>query len=393
MLSIAELRAKCASLPPAVYVLAWIFFGSVTILFNKYILSNRGFHYPAILTCWHLFSATIATQILARTTTLLDGRKEVRMTGRVYFRAIVPIGVLYSASLVCSNQVYLYLSVAFIQMLKASSPFAVLIVSYLFGVSNPKLKVVLNILVIVFGVALSSFGEIKFSWIGFFYQGGGIFFEAIRLVMIQILLSGEGQNMDPLVSLYYYAPICTAMNFLVALVMEFGAFQISDIYEVGLWTLLLNAAVAFLLNVSSVFLIGKTSGLVMTLCGVLKNILLVVASILIWATIITPIQFFGYSIALCGLVYYGVGYDGIMTYYKTTKEFAQKILSGSSAQDIEEGEGLTGRPKGFLENPTTQWVVMIAMYATIFLLLITGIMIKTGTAPEYLQQIFGMVDD
>lgn len=40
------------------------------------------------------------------------------MTGRIYLRAIVPIGVLYSASLVCSNQVYLYLSVAFIQMLK-----------------------------------------------------------------------------------------------------------------------------------------------------------------------------------------------------------------------------------------------------------------------------------
>ena len=58
------------------------------------------------------------TQILARTTTLLDGRHAVKMTGRVYLRAIVPIGVLYSLSLVCSNQTYLYLSVAFIQMLK-----------------------------------------------------------------------------------------------------------------------------------------------------------------------------------------------------------------------------------------------------------------------------------
>jgi hypothetical protein len=71
-----------------------------------------------LLTCWHLIFATILTQILARTSTLLDGRKTVRMTGKVYFRAIVPIGVLYSLSLVCSNLTYLYLSVAFIQMLK-----------------------------------------------------------------------------------------------------------------------------------------------------------------------------------------------------------------------------------------------------------------------------------
>lgn len=64
-----------------------------------------------------VFSA-IATQILARTTRLLDGRKYVEMTGRMYLRIIVPIGLLYSGSLVFSNLTYLYLSVPFIQMLK-----------------------------------------------------------------------------------------------------------------------------------------------------------------------------------------------------------------------------------------------------------------------------------
>jgi hypothetical protein len=42
----------------------------------------------------------------------------VPMTGRVYLRAIVPIGIFFSMSLICGNQAYLYLSVAFIQMLK-----------------------------------------------------------------------------------------------------------------------------------------------------------------------------------------------------------------------------------------------------------------------------------
>ena len=60
------------------------------------------------------------TQVLARTTTLLDGRKNVKMTGRVYLRAIVPIGLFFSLSLICGNLTYLYLSVAFIQMLKVS---------------------------------------------------------------------------------------------------------------------------------------------------------------------------------------------------------------------------------------------------------------------------------
>jgi hypothetical protein len=96
-----------------------------------------------------------------------------------------------------------------------------------------RLKVLFNILIIVFGVALASFGEIKFVWLGFFYQMGGIVFEAIRLIMIQILLSGEGQNMDPLLSLYYYAPVCAVMNAFVALVMEASTFQMQDVWRVG----------------------------------------------------------------------------------------------------------------------------------------------------------------
>ena len=45
----------------------------------------------------------------------------------------------------------------------------------------------------------------------------------------------------------------------------------------------------------------------MTLCGVLKDILLVAASIAIWGTPISALQYFGYTIALCGLVYYKLG--------------------------------------------------------------------------------------
>ena len=66
--------------------------------------------------------ATFMTQLLARTTTLLDGRKNVKMTGRVFVRAILPIGFFFSLSLICGNKAYLYLSVAFIQMLKVGNP-------------------------------------------------------------------------------------------------------------------------------------------------------------------------------------------------------------------------------------------------------------------------------
>ena len=43
------------------------------------------------------------------------------MTKDMFLRSILPIGILFSASLILSNTAYLYLSVAYIQMLKVRS--------------------------------------------------------------------------------------------------------------------------------------------------------------------------------------------------------------------------------------------------------------------------------
>lgn len=84
--------------------------------------------------------AALMTQLMARTTTFLDSRHKVPMTKEVYMydkwilcmiawcttdiratrRAIVPIGVMFSMSLIFGNIAYMYLSVSFIQMLKVS---------------------------------------------------------------------------------------------------------------------------------------------------------------------------------------------------------------------------------------------------------------------------------
>ncbi|MCJ1464638.1 hypothetical protein MMC07_003251 [Pseudocyphellaria aurata] len=305
--ALEKIEPPASKIHPAVYVISWITLSSTTILFNKWILDTAKFHYPIALTTWHLTFATIMTQILSRTTTLLDGRKTVKMTGRLFLRAIVPIGAFYSLSLICGNMTYLYLSVAFIQMLKATTPVAVVLAGWAMGAEKVDVTKLFNVSIIVIGVVIASFGEIKFVLIGFIFQLGGIGFEAFRLVLVQSLLSSAEYKMDPLVSLYYFAPVCAIMNFCFALVFEIPRMSMTQLYNVGLWILLLNAMIAFALNISVVFLIGRTSSLVLTLCGVLKDILLVVASVAIWGTPVSGLQYFGYSIALCGLVYYKLG--------------------------------------------------------------------------------------
>lgn len=209
-----------------------------------------------LLTCWHFVFTTAAIQVLARTTTWLDSRHGLSITPRLYVRTIIPIAVFFSASLVCSNFAYIYLSVPFIQMLNAANPAAVLIVSWLWRVADPSLSTLLNMLLIVAGAALASLGEIQFSLVGFLFQVGGIVFGAIRLVMIQVLVSRKGLRMDPLVGLYYFGPACAVMNLAVALLIELPRFKMADLAEAGFGLLFLNAMVAFVLNITTVYLVG-----------------------------------------------------------------------------------------------------------------------------------------
>jgi drug/metabolite transporter (DMT)-like permease len=142
-----------------------------------------------------------------------------------------------------------------------------LIVSWLWGQENPSRQTVYKILVIVLGVLLASAGEIRFSTLGFLFSLGGLVFESLRVVMVKSLISGgssaaaggcggAAENMDPLVSLYYYAPVCALTNLLVAFAVERHEFRWSAVSQVGFGVLSLNALVAFFLNVASVMLVS-----------------------------------------------------------------------------------------------------------------------------------------
>ncbi|KAI1639711.1 TPT-domain-containing protein [Biscogniauxia mediterranea] len=319
-MAVSEARAGLA-LHPAIYIACWMFFSNLTILFNKWLISSAGF--PVILAWWHMTFATLATQALARTTTLLDGRHGIDMTGRVYVRAVVPVGILYSCSMVSSNLVYLYLGVPFIQMLKATGPVVTLFVGWVWGVEHPTpTTALLYTLLVVGGVLVASVGEVHFSWPGLACQAGGVVFESLRLVMVQHLVSDAGLRMDPLVGLYYYAPVCALANLLVSCVSGWGSFEWRHATEVGLGVLLLNSSVAFLLNVSSILLTGKTSGLALVLTGILKSILLVVAAVALWGTPVAALQLAGYGLALLGL----------LLYQSSWSELKTSLLRAASAQ-------------------------------------------------------------
>lgn len=85
-------------------------------------------------------------------------------------------------------------------------PVATFMMAVLCGTDKLRCDLLLNMLLVSFGVVISSYGEIHFNVVGTVYQVTGIVAEALRLVLTQVLLQKKGLTLNPITSLYYIAP-------------------------------------------------------------------------------------------------------------------------------------------------------------------------------------------
>ncbi|KAL7171916.1 hypothetical protein ACSBR2_031578 [Camellia fascicularis] len=237
------------------YLLVYILLSSGVILYNKWVLSPKYFNFPfpITLTMIHMGFSGMVAFFLVR---VLKVVSPVKMTFEIYATCVIPISAFFASSLWFGNTAYLFISVAFIQMLKALMPVATFLMAVICGTDKLRCDVFLNMVLVSVGVVISSYGEIHFNVVGTVYQVTGIFAEALRLVLTQVLLQKKGLTLNPITSLYYIAPC-------------------------------------------------RTGAVTIRVAGVLKDWILIALSTIIFPeSTITRLNVIGYAIALCGVVMY-----------------------------------------------------------------------------------------
>ncbi|CAN1281837.1 Probable sugar phosphate/phosphate translocator At3g17430 [Linum perenne] len=285
------------------YLLIYITLSSGVILYNKWVLSPKyfDFPFPITLTMIHMAFSGLVSFFLVRVFKVVT---PVKMTFEIYATCVIPISAFFAASLWFGNTAYLYISVAFIQMLKALMPVATFIMAVLCGTDKARCDVFLNMLLVSVGVVVSSYGEIHFNVVGTVYQVTGIFAEALRLVLTQVLLQKKGLTLNPITSLYYIAPCSFVFLFAPWYLLEKPGMEVTQI-QFNFWIFFSNALCALALNFSIFLVIGRTGAVTIRVAGVLKDWILIALSTVIFPeSTITGLNITGYAIALCGVVMY-----------------------------------------------------------------------------------------
>lgn len=328
------------------YVSVWILLSFTVIVYNKYILDKSMYNwpFPISLTMIHMLFCSSLAFLLVRVLKVVE---PVSMTRDLYFKSVVPIGLLYSLSLWFSNSAYIYLSVSFIQMLKALMPVAVYSIGVAFKKEAFKSNAMMNMLSISFGVAIAAYGEARFNTTGVLLQLAAVAVEATRLVLIQILLTSKGISLNPITSLYYVAPCCLVFLFFPWVYKEVPVLRATSSFHFDWWTFGTNSVCAFALNLAVFLLVGKTSALTMNVAGVAKDWLLIAFSWHVIKDTVTPLNLFGYGIAFLGVTYYNyLKYQALMA--KEAQKKAQ-VAEEETGKLLEDRDGPGSGKKNDLE--------------------------------------------
>ncbi|POO03219.1 Sugar phosphate transporter domain containing protein [Trema orientale] len=287
------------------YLLLYIALSSGQIFFNKWVLSSKeiNFPYPLGLTLLHMVFSSVLCFLVTKVFKIM--KVEEGMTAEIYLTSVVPIGAMFAMTLWLGNTAYLYISVAFAQMLKAIMPVAVFILGVAAGLEVMSCRMLLIMSVISFGVLVASIGEININWVGVVYQMGGVVGEALRLIFMEIFVKRKGLKLNPISVMYYVSPCSALCLFIPWIFLEKPKIDASGSWNFPPVVLALNSLCTFALNLSVFLVITHTSALTIRVAGVIKDWVVVLLSALLFAdTKLTIINLFGYAIAIAGVAAY-----------------------------------------------------------------------------------------
>ena len=285
------------------YLMVFAFSGPLLIMSNKNVLSNIGFAFPLTLSFLTL-SFSWAVCWLSIKVGLVEFRQKKIVDRRFYITNILPIGALSAGTIVLGMASYLFLTVSFVQMIKAFTPVMTLVFMTSFGLTQPSRQTISCVLIICLGTCFAGLGEVNFSIVGMGCMLSAQMCEALKLVFIQVMLKNFKFNVVE--TLYYVTPISAAWVLIFASIIEFRHFDWNtwEMVVENKGAFIFSSLMAISTNAINAVVIQYTNALMLKLIATARNGALVLFNAMVLGEVVTPIQFCGYSVSLAGFLLY-----------------------------------------------------------------------------------------
>lgn len=234
---------------------------------------------------------------------------------RVYVRNIVPTAASAGLDIGLSNMSLLYITISLYTMVKSTSILFLLLFSILLRLESMKWSNVGVIVTVGFGTFLFTFGATDFNAFGFTLVLCASVLGGARWALAQYVMEKKDLELKhPVDTLYHVTPVMFMILLPIALAKEgvdfFSAERIFlNGYEGAFLSgivIALGAIVAFAMNFSEFLFLSKTSGLTLSICGIIKEIITITLSVVFNDDHISLINIVGLGITVVGILLYNI---------------------------------------------------------------------------------------
>ncbi|KAF9305740.1 Triose-phosphate Transporter [Mortierella antarctica] len=297
------------------YVFAWYSCSTSLSFYNKWLFSpaHYNFRFPLFTTCLHMVAQFFLSSL---TLTLLPRlRPKAAPTPKDFGTKIMPCAVASGLDIGLSNSSLKTITLAFYTMCKSSSLAFVLLFAFLFKLERPTWTLAGVIGVICVGLFMMVMSEVDFVLIGFIQVMMASVLGGLRWSLTQLLLeksdTKSGSLANPISTIFFLSPIMGICLCVVAGIFEgFGTIFTSEFFlSTGsalstLGLLFLGGAIAFAMVLAEFNLIARTSVVTLSVLGIIKEVMTIVISALVFHDHLTVVNILGLFVTLAGIGFY-----------------------------------------------------------------------------------------
>ncbi|KAG0201209.1 Triose-phosphate Transporter [Mortierella sp. GBA30] len=297
------------------YVFAW--YGTSTSLsfYNKWLFSpsHHNFRFPLFTTCLHMVAQFLLSSLTLSLVPSL--RPQAAPSAKDFGTKIMPCAVASGLDVGLSNSSLKSITLAFYTMCKSSSLAFVLLFAFAFKLERPTWTLGGVIGVICVGLFMMVMSEVDFVLIGFIEVMLASVLGGLRWSLTQLLLERSetktGSLANPISTIFFLSPIMGFCLCIVAGVFEgFGNIFGSEFFQsvstglVTLGLLFLGGVFAFAMVLAEFNLIARTSVVSLSVLGIIKEVVTIIVSALVFRDQLTLVNILGLFITLTGIGFY-----------------------------------------------------------------------------------------
>ncbi|KAF9568112.1 Triose-phosphate Transporter [Mortierella alpina] len=297
------------------YVFAWYSCSTALSFYNKWLFSpnHHNFQFPLFTTSLHMVAQFLLSSLTLAALPAL--RPKATPAAKDFGTKIVPCAVASGLDIGLSNSSLKTITLAFYTMCKSSSLAFVLMFAFAFKLERPTWTLAGVIGVICVGLFMMVMSEVDFVLIGFIQVMMASVLGGLRWSLTQLLLertdTKTGSLANPISTIFFLSPIMGICLCIVAGIFEgYGTIFRSEFFasaSVALGTLgllFLGGLFAFAMVLAEFNLIARTSVVTLSVLGIIKEVVTIVVSSLVFHDHLSLVNILGLFVTLTGIGFY-----------------------------------------------------------------------------------------